>query len=227
MEAVAKYDFTASKKDELSFKKTKVLKVLNKEDDPNWFLVESEGEKGLVPATYLEMKNHDWYYGRLRRLDAEKLLGGKHLGAFLIRLSETQPEEFSLSVKCEDKVRHFKVLRGAPGMFNIWDIKFPSLNELIDYHRRNEAERMVKLKDMHPDDRLLRAKFDYTPKQGDELKFRAGDIILAVDRSDSDWWEGEIGHAKGKFPARYLSPYREQPSTYNSELAGIASKAPL
>lgn len=40
-----------------------------------------------------------WYYGRITRADAEKLLSNKHEGAFLIRISESSPGDFSLSVK--------------------------------------------------------------------------------------------------------------------------------
>jgi hypothetical protein len=40
-----------------------------------------------------------WYYGRITRADAEKLLLNKHEGAFLIRVSESSPGDFSLSVK--------------------------------------------------------------------------------------------------------------------------------
>ena len=79
------------------------------------------------------MRPHNWYYGRITRADAEKLLSNKHegnfvfciyyffcihyliLGAFVVRVSESSPGDFSLSVKCGDGVQHFKVLRDAQG----------------------------------------------------------------------------------------------------------------
>ena len=36
-------------------------------------------------------------------------------GAFVVRVSESSPGDFSLSVKCGDGVQHFKVLRDAQG----------------------------------------------------------------------------------------------------------------
>jgi len=42
---------------------------------------------------------YSWYYGRITRADAEKLLGNKHEGAFVVRVSESSPGDFSLSVK--------------------------------------------------------------------------------------------------------------------------------
>ena len=62
---------------ELSFRKHQVLKVLNKEDDMNWYRAELDGQEGLIPSNYIEMKSHNWYYGRITRADAEKLLSNK------------------------------------------------------------------------------------------------------------------------------------------------------
>ena len=46
---------------------------------------------GLIPSNYIEMKPHNWYYGRITRADAEKLLSNKHEGAFVVRVSESSP----------------------------------------------------------------------------------------------------------------------------------------
>lgn len=67
MEAIAKHDFNATAEDELSFRKQLVLKILNMEDDMNWYRAELDGKEGLIPSNYIEMKNHDWYYGRITR----------------------------------------------------------------------------------------------------------------------------------------------------------------
>ena len=119
-----------------------------------------------------------WYYGRITRADAEKLLSNKNEGSFIIRVSESSPGDFSLSVKyvlqflisascsiklftellhlsrCSDGVQHFKVLRDAQGKFFLWVVKFNSLNELVEYHRTASVSRSqdVKLRDMTPDE---------------------------------------------------------------------------
>ncbi len=46
MEAVAKHDFNATADDELSFRKHSILKVLNKEDDMNWYRAELDAQEG-------------------------------------------------------------------------------------------------------------------------------------------------------------------------------------
>ncbi|KAI4456766.1 sh2-sh3 adaptor protein-related [Holotrichia oblita] len=210
MEAVAKHEFTATADDELSFKRFQVLKVLNMEDDMNWYRAELDGREGLIPSNYIELKNHNWYYGKITRADAEKLLSTKHDGAFLIRISESSPGDFSLSVKCSDGVQHFKVLRDAQGKFFLWVVKFNSLNELVEYHRTASVSRSqdVKLKDMVvAEEYLVQALYDFTPQEQGELEFKRGDVITVTDRSDQHWWHGEIGHRKGLFPATYVTAY--------------------
>jgi growth factor receptor-bound protein 2 len=232
MEAIAKHDFNATAEDELSFRKQQVLKILNMEDDMNWYRAELDGKEGLIPSNYIEMKNHDWYYGRITRgekrfilvlmkkiefdsisifiADAEKLLSNKHDGAFLIRISESSPGDFSLSVKCSDGVQHFKVLRDNQGKFFLWVVKFNSLNELVEYHRTASVSRSqdVKLRDMVPEEILVQALYDFTAQESGELDFRRGDVITVTNRSEEHWWTGEIGSRKGLFPAIYVAPYR-------------------
>ncbi|KAL6425958.1 protein enhancer of sevenless 2B isoform X1 [Formica exsecta] len=221
MEAIAKHDFTATAEDELSFRRSQVLKILNMEDDMNWYRAELDSREGLIPSNYIEMKSHDWYYGRITRADAERLLSNKHEGAFLIRISESSPGDFSLSVKCSDGVQHFKVLRDAQGKFFLWVVKFNSLNELVEYHRTASVSRSqdVKLRDMIPEEChrvkrlchgfqcLVQALYDFTPQEPGELEFRRGDVITVTDRTDQHWWHGEIGNRRGLFPSTYVTPY--------------------
>ncbi|XP_053200836.1 growth factor receptor-bound protein 2-like [Panonychus citri] len=213
MEAIAKHDFNATAEDELSFRKFDTLKILNMEDDVNWYRAELEGREGLIPSNYIQMKPHDWYHGRISRADAERLLITQHEGAFLIRVSESSPSDFSLSVKCGDYVQHFKVLRDTQGKFFLWVVKFNSLNELIEYHRSASVSRSqdIKLRDIQipSDEILVQAMYDFTPQENGELGFKRGDVITVTDNSDQNWWEGEIEGRKGYFPATYVEPYQQ------------------
>jgi len=209
MEAIARHDFTATADDELSFRKGHVLKILNMEDDMNWYRAELESREGLIPSNYIEMKPHEWYYGRITRADAEKMLMNKHEGAFVVRVSESSPADFSLSVKCGDGVQHFKVLRDASGKFFLWVVKFSSLNELVEYHRSASVSRSqdIKLRDMVSQEYHVQALYDFTPQEQGELEFKRGDIITVTDRSDQHWWCGEIADRKGLFPNTYVTTY--------------------
>ncbi|XP_023395519.1 GRB2-related adapter protein isoform X2 [Loxodonta africana] len=100
MESVALYSFQATESDELAFNKGDTLKILNMEDDQNWYKAELRGAEGFIPKNYIRVKPHPWYSGRISRQLAEQILMKRnHLGAFLIRESESSPGEFSISVK--------------------------------------------------------------------------------------------------------------------------------
>ncbi|CAL8079013.1 unnamed protein product [Orchesella dallaii] len=207
MEAIAKHNFAATADDELSFRRGEVLKVLNMEDDENWFKAELNGREGMIPSNYVEMRSHTWYHGGITRADTEKFLSDKPDGSFLIRVSESCPGDFSLSVKCPDDVQHFKVLRDSAGKFFLWVIRFNSLNELVEYHRKSSVSRSqdVKLKDLLPE--YAKALYDFTPQEPGELEFRKGDIITLTDHSDENWWTGVLGNRRGQFPATYVAPH--------------------
>lgn len=137
MEALALFDFDATQSDELSFKRGHILKILDMKTDQNWYTAEREGEEGLVPKPYIEMKDHAWWYGKTPRAEAERILHeeGCNDGFFIVRDSEANPGDFSVSVRYGTAVQHYKVLRDGEGQYFLWVMKFPSLNTLIEYHK--------------------------------------------------------------------------------------------
>ena len=48
------------------------------------------------------------------------------------------------------------------------------------------------------------ALYDYEVQSTNDLALKAGDVVTVIDRSDSDWWLGEIGETQGYFPANYV-----------------------
>jgi len=218
MEAEAKHEFVATADDELSFPKGAILKVLSVEEDQNWFKAELDGKEGYIPGNYIEMKAHPWYV-KTTRADAETLLLEKNEstqyvqgdGAFLVRPSESSPGDFSLSVKFGDQVQHFKVLRDGAGKYFLWVVKFDSLNQLVQYHRTSSVSRSqtIFLKDMRR--QRVVAKFDFMTQEPEELSLQRNDIITVIDKSDPNWWTGEIVRngrtLRGMFPRTYVAPY--------------------
>lgn len=215
MEALAQYEFTATSSDELSFPKGATLKVLNIDDDKHWYKAEFCGKEGLIPKNYIEMKDHAWYKGRITRVKAEELLKNQpHDGAFLIRESESTPGDFSLSVKFQDTVQHFKVLRDGAGKYFLWVVKFNSLNQLVDYHRASSVSRTqsICLRDMSDDAAgksvvKVRALYDFAPQERNELPLVKNQIIIVTDQSDKNWWRGHLENdpkKEGLFPVPYI-----------------------
>jgi hypothetical protein len=57
-----------------------------------------------------------------------------------------------LSPSYGDQVQHFKVLREASGKYFLWEEKFNSLNELVDFYRTTTIakRRQIFLRDQEP-----------------------------------------------------------------------------
>ncbi|XP_069590754.1 GRB2-related adapter protein isoform X1 [Ranitomeya imitator] len=211
MEAVAMYNFKTTERDELPFSKGDTLKILNMEDDQNWYKGELYGLEGFVPKNYIRVKPHPWYSGRISRQVAEGiLLSRRFIGAFLLRDSESSPGEFSISVNYGHHVQHFKVLRERNGTYYLWEMKFSSLNELVDYYKSNSIAKthQVLLRDEEEKQRMkqfVQAQYNFISEKSSELSFQRGDIIEVMDNSDPNWWSGRISGRTGLFPRNYVN----------------------
>lgn len=51
----------------------------------------------------------------------------------------------------------------------------------------------------------LVASFDYEGEQDDELSFSKGDVIVAAQTVDSDWFQGSFDGKQGIFPSAYVA----------------------
>lgn len=285
MEAIGKYDFSATADDELSFRKGDILKILSPQEE--WYKAEMNGQEGFVPKNYTEMQTPRWFQENASRSNAEELLRYKDVGDFVIRGCQSSPGDFSISVKHESDVQHFKVMKDNKGQYFLWSEKFTSLNKLVDFYKttsisktrdiylndgssdskspsmaqsmkrgslpeqRNAAAaiaatprrasdqpnnhlakrvgleerahtightgRSSPISSAYPPRRTsdtmplpqrsstmqVKALYDFTAEEDDELGFCAGDIIEVLDRSDPSWWKGRLRGRSGLFPANY------------------------
>ncbi|CAF0825732.1 unnamed protein product [Didymodactylos carnosus] len=76
-----------------------------------------------------------WYYGMIGREDTEKLLKTYgNDGDFLIRDSERRTGNYSLSLKADNRIRHFRI-ENLDNHFVIGKRSFVSLQELIEHYK--------------------------------------------------------------------------------------------
>ena len=78
-----------------------------------------------------------WYHGKLKRIDAEKrvLAPGNPHGAFLIRDSESQMGNFSMTLRDGDAVKHYRIKKANAGAYFIAArAMFESLQELVRHY---------------------------------------------------------------------------------------------
>ncbi|CAF4769472.1 unnamed protein product, partial [Rotaria sp. Silwood1] len=149
---VANYDFNGtSTAGELSFFKGDRLEILDKYTYNDWWQATNLRTKrlGYVPANYISAINdltaYEWYFAETNRRDAERFLEQPHngKGTFLIRPSDTNQGQESLSVLDLNKdkhfhVKHYRIRRTNQGMYYISSkATFSTLKELVDYYRTN------------------------------------------------------------------------------------------
>ncbi|NXE50658.1 GRAP protein, partial [Casuarius casuarius] len=205
MESVALYSFQATEKDELPFRKGDTLKVGPRRDAASvwdYRCVRRNPTTALSKPRVIRprFRPRRWYAGRIsRQLAEELLLQRRHLGAFLIRESESAPGEFSISVNYGQHVQHFKVLRERNGKYFLWEEKFNSLNELVDFYRTTTIAKKQQVflrdDDQGPEVRrpkFVQAQFDFCSHDSSQLPFLRGDIIEVLACPDPNWWQGKI-----------------------------------
>ncbi|KAL0993339.1 hypothetical protein UPYG_G00106350 [Umbra pygmaea] len=143
MEARGKYEFNATAEDEMSFQKGDILKILGSDGD--WYKAELHGQEGFVPKNYIEIQTPSWFKESATRNSAEEMLMSREVGGFLIRGSQSSPGDFSISVRHEFDVQHFKVMRESKGQYFLWTDKFTSLNKLVEFYKNTSISKQLKV----------------------------------------------------------------------------------
>lgn len=140
---VALYDYDARTEEDLSFKKGEVLEVYPEDLRNDWWRARSRdtGGEGFIPSNYVAevqtLDAEDWYFGGIKRPEAEKLLKtppNEH-GAFLVR--DSDKGGYALSMKDGDMVKHYKIRTTDTGNFFIaHNNPFTTLSDLIQYYTK-------------------------------------------------------------------------------------------
>ncbi|GCC28779.1 tyrosine-protein kinase FRK [Chiloscyllium punctatum] len=145
---VALYDYSARTPEDLSFEAGEMLEVTDQSLD-NWWLARSlwrdDNKQGYIPSNYVALdcsiEAQPYFFGAIKRVDAEKqlLMAGNGNGSFIVRESESKLGDYSLSVRDEDTVKHYKIRRLDEGGFFITKrATFQTLTELVNHYLRKQ-----------------------------------------------------------------------------------------
>ncbi|XP_064112693.1 tyrosine-protein kinase SRK2-like [Macrobrachium nipponense] len=142
---VVLYDYDARTTGELNIRKNEIVEVLD-EPTAGWWYVKKNSEIGYIPANYIaeymSIQAQEWYFSGMRRVECEHLLLSHYnpQGSFLIRDSETRSDSYSLSVVCDNKVRHYKIHYTDDGTYAInKSLSFKSLELLVAFYQKESA----------------------------------------------------------------------------------------
>ena len=75
-----------------------------------------------------------WFHGDLDTREAERLLGGRSIGTYLVRFSTSAPGGFTISKVSSKNITHQRILHTSQG-FSIGNNKFATLEDLINSSR--------------------------------------------------------------------------------------------
>ena len=151
---VALYDYDARTNEDLSFKKGEHLEILN-DTQGDWWFARSKATKleGYIPSNYVaklkSIEAEPWYFGKIKRIEAEKklLLTQNEHGAYLIRDSESRRNDYSLSVRDGDTVKHYRIRQlDEGGFFIARRTTFRTLQELVEHYSRDSDGLCVNLR---------------------------------------------------------------------------------
>ncbi|KXJ80416.1 hypothetical protein RP20_CCG025129 [Aedes albopictus] len=97
---------------------------------------------------FLRMGSKAWYFRKIKRIEAEKklLLPENEHGAFLIRDSESRHNDYSLSVRDGDTVKHYRIRQlDEGGFFIARRTTFRTLQELVEHYSKDSDGLCVNL----------------------------------------------------------------------------------
>ncbi|XP_018419051.1 PREDICTED: tyrosine-protein kinase FRK [Nanorana parkeri] len=145
---VALYDYKAGTNEELSFNLGDQLQILDFTHESWWrarALIPRGKTEGYIPANYVapvsSIEAKPWFFCTIKRSEAEKqlILPGNKAGSFLIRESESQRGDYSLSVYDGSAVKHYRIRKLDNGGFYIAARKkFQDLEELVQHYRKSD-----------------------------------------------------------------------------------------
>jgi fyn-related kinase len=151
---IALYDYETRTEEDLGFTKGEHLEILdNKHGD--WWLARSKKTrlKGYIPSNYVaklkSIEAEPWFFGKIKRVEAErKLLSSENEhGSFLLRDSESRRDDYSLSVRDGDTVKHYRVRKlDEGGYFIARRTPFRNLKDLVKHYSQDADGLCVELR---------------------------------------------------------------------------------
>ncbi|CAF1098865.1 unnamed protein product [Adineta steineri] len=150
---VAIFDYDARTNDDLTIRKNDLLEITLRKNAAWWKAKNENGKEGWIPSNYVAKKDslesEPWYFKSIRRIDAEKQLMSdvNEHGSFLIRDSETKKTDFSLSIRDNDSVKHYRIRQSEDGRYYIARrTTFTNLPELVIHYTKTSDGLCVNLR---------------------------------------------------------------------------------
>nr|XP_039270595.1 tyrosine-protein kinase SRK2-like isoform X2 [Styela clava] len=124
-----------------------LMEVLSR-DQGDWWMARhlnpppNGRREGYIPSNYVakhrSLNAEVWFIRNTKRLEAERrlMMPVNVTGSFLVRESESKPGDYSLSVRDEDHVKHYRIrMLDAGGYFIARRAVFATIQELVEHYK--------------------------------------------------------------------------------------------
>eukprot|EP00055_Hartaetosiga_balthica_P007684 m.26823 g.26823 ORF g.26823 m.26823 type:complete len:688 (+) comp5891_c0_seq1:88-2151(+) len=201
---VAMYDYKAKTDSELSMKKGDVFVITNSQNE-NWWeahLEHNDTKFGWVPSNYVVKTNsldtEQWYHGKIARAKAEFFLSNGINGSFLVRESQSNAGEHTISLRCDGKVFHYRISRTDKGVFVAADRVFPNVQDLIAFYHEQSDGLVHPLRHAVPKHRR-----GITASPSDKWEIDRSDIMMGARLGSGQY--GEVYEAVLRSKSRHVA----------------------
>ncbi|CAL8075733.1 unnamed protein product [Calicophoron daubneyi] len=206
MEVVVEYDYAAEEPDELTIKKGDIIKEVSQFEE-GWYIGNLNGKIGVFPDNFVRSRTP---------VSDQKKLGQSTVEMVKEPIGDSSYDNGrgSAAGKHVTGIGLGNIFSGEP-----IQLKQPKLKDMMKESESNSERTTVVTKGDGPRSAvttdLVRARFDYQPKQTDELELRVDDVIQVIDRDlpDEGWWKGKNLRSKkiGLFPDNFVSSTTTEP----------------
>ncbi|KAA0710802.1 Intersectin-2 EH domain and SH3 domain regulator of endocytosis 2 [Triplophysa tibetana] len=229
VQARALCSWTAKTDSHLNFSKDDVITVLEQQE--NWWLGELNGVQGWFPKTYVTVLSGGDASADYN--DASDTTDGSTYEEYVALYTYESPEPSDLTFSEGDTIlvaeREGEWWKGSIGDRSG---VFPS-----NYARGKKRQKgwfpasHVKLLGSNSGKSTpapaavcqVVSIYDYTAANEDELSFSQNQIINVLDKSNSDWWKGELNGVTGLIPTNYVkAPTSDSDPSQQSQLRNMS-----
>lgn len=248
MEVIVEYDYTAEENDELTIKKGDIIRDVSQFEE-GWYIGCLNGRIGVFPDNFVKVKASVQSKGSTITVPE---IGSKETNDNdTNNMSNSDYENSNINNNNTNNNQSSSATKPKPvcgiGLGNIFSgqpiqLKQTALKEVVNKENVSVPERAIgnsKILDdtasNYPTNQV-RARYEYIPKQADELELHIDDIIQVLDRNlpDDGWWRGRNMRTNliGIFPDNFVAPINgtnkeldESKLQYSRNLSNVPNKS--